>query len=110
MKHGSDDMPIACCLTSAELRERETTLLAQFRSTVIGTEELRDGYAFRVPGDGKSIAMIAKMIVAERECCPFLTFELVAQPNMGPVIVRVTGPAGAKDFLKTVWCKDDASI
>jgi hypothetical protein len=102
MKHGSDDMPIACCLTSAELCELEATLLAQFRSAVIGTEELRDGYAFRVPGDGKWIAIIAKMIVAEGECCPFLTFELVAQPNMGPVIVRVTGPTGTKEFLKTV--------
>jgi hypothetical protein len=110
MKNDSDDLPIACCLTSAELREREATLLAQFRSVVIRTEELRDGYAFRVPGDGKCIAMIAKMIVAERECCPFLTFELVAQPNMGQIIVRVTGPAGTKDFLKTVLCKPDASI
>ncbi|PYX59420.1 MAG: hypothetical protein DMG76_06035 [Acidobacteria bacterium] len=110
MKHGSDDMPIACGLTSAELREREATLLAQFRSAVIGTEELGDGYAFRVSGDGTWIAIIAKMIVAERECCPFLTFELFAQPNVGPVIVRVTGPAGTKDFLKTVWCKPDASI
>lgn len=102
MKHGSDDMPIACCLTSAELHQCETTLLAQFRSAVIGTEELRDGYAFRVPGDGKWIAIAAKMIVAERECCPFLTFEFVAQAGMGLVIVRVTGPAGTKDFLKTV--------
>jgi hypothetical protein len=110
MKNGSDDMPIACCLTSAELRQRKATLLAQFRSAVLGTEELRDGYAFRVHGDGKWIATIAKMIVAERECCPFLTFELVAQPNMGPVIVRVAGPAGTKEFLKTVLCKPDASI
>ena len=110
MKHGSDDIPVACCLTRAELREREATLLAQFRSAVIETEELRDGYAFRVPGDGKWIAMIAQMIMAERECCPFLTFELVAQPNMGPVIVRVAGPAGTKEFLKTVLCKPDASI
>ena len=102
MKYGSDDMPIACCLTSTELRQREATLLAQFRSAVIGTEELRDGYAFRVPGDSKWIAIAAKMIVAERECCPFLAFEFVAQPGMGPVIVRVTGPAGTKDFLKTV--------
>jgi len=100
MKHGSDDARIACCLTSAELRERAATLFAQFSSVVIGTEELPDGYAFRLPGDGKWIATIAKMIVAERECCPFLTFEFVAQPGMGPVIVRVTGPAGAKDFLK----------
>jgi hypothetical protein len=105
MNHGSDHMPIACCLTSAELRDREATLFAQFRSAVIETEELRDGYAFRVPGDRKCVVMIAKMIVAERECCPFLTFELVAQPGMGPVIVRVTGPAGTKDFLKTVLCK-----
>jgi hypothetical protein len=82
MKHGSDDMPIACGLTSAELREREATLLAQFRSAVIETEELPDGYAFRVPGGGKWIAIIAKMIVAERRCCPFLTFELVGQPNI----------------------------
>ena len=110
MKHGSDEMPIACCLTSVELRQREATLLAQFRSAVIGIEELRDGYAFRLPGDGKWIAMIAKMIVAERECCPFLTFELVAQPNMGPVIVRVTGPACTKDFLKTIFCKPEAAI
>jgi hypothetical protein len=110
MTHRSGEMPIACCLTSAELGERAATLLAQFRSAVIGTEELRDGYAFRVPGDGKWIAVIAKMIVAERECCPFLTFELVAQPNMGPVIVSVTGPAGAKAFLRTVLCKAEANI
>src|SRR5947209_10001027 len=99
MKSGSDDMPIACCLTSAELGERAATLLAQFRSAVIETEELRDGYAFRLPGDRKWVAILAKMLVAERGCCPFLTFELVAQPGMGPVIVRVTGPAGAKDVL-----------
>jgi hypothetical protein len=74
------------------------------------TEELPDGYAFRVPGDAKRIAIIAEMIVAERECCPFLTFEFVAQPGMGPAIVRVTGPAGAKEFLKTILCNPDASI
>ena len=110
MKHGSDDMPAACCLTSAELHEREATLLAQFRSAVIGIEELRDGYAFRLPGDGKWIATITDMIVAERECCPFLTFEVVVQPRMGPVSVRVTGPAGTNNFLKTVLSKPDASI
>ena len=110
MKHGSDDMPIACCLTSAEPGERAATLLAQFSSAVIGTEELQDVYACRVPGDGKWITIIAKMIVAERECCPFLTFEFVAQSSVAPIIVRVTGPTGTKDFLKTVLCRTDAAI
>ena len=109
MKQGSDDVPIVCCLTSAELRQREATLLAQFRSAVIETEELPDGYAFRVPGDRKWVAITAEMIMAERECCPFLTFEFVAQPSMGPIVVRVTGPAGAKEFLKTTFCRLDAT-
>ena len=56
MKHGSDDMPITCGLTSAELRKREATLLATFKSAVIETEELSDGYAFRVPSNRKSVA------------------------------------------------------
>jgi hypothetical protein len=103
-------MPVACRLTSAELRERAATLVAQFRSDVMGTEELRDGSACRLPGDGKRIGLIAELIVAERECCPFLGFEVAALPNMGPVIVRVIGPAGTKEFLRTVLCKADASI
>src|ERR1700730_9570773 len=109
MKHGSDDMPIACCLTSAELRERAATLLAQFRSAVIETEELQEGYAFRVPGDGEWIGLIAELIVAERECCPFLAFEVAALPNMGPVIVRVIRPAGTKELLRTVLCQPEPS-
>jgi hypothetical protein len=48
-------------------------------------------------------------MVAERECCPFLTFEMSALPKMGPVIVRVVGPAGTKEFLRTILCKPDTS-
>ena len=109
MKQLSDITPIACSLTTVELRDREATLLAQFRSAVVETEELRDGYAFRLSGEGKSIGLIAELIVSERECCPFLAFELAALPNMGPLIVRVTGPVGTREFLKTLLCKTEVS-
>ena len=108
MKDGFNNRPIACSLTTVELRDREATLLAQFRSAVIETEELQEGYAFRLPGDGEWIGLIAELIVAERECCPFLAFEVAAAPDMGPVIVRVTGPAGTKEFLRTVLSKPEA--
>ena len=98
----SEDIPLACCLSDAELCKRKATIIAQFNSAVIATEELPDGYAFQLSGDKKGIGVVAELIVAERECCPFLTFVLTAQPNIGPVSVRVTGPAGAKDFLKTI--------
>jgi len=105
MKDRFDKTPIICSLTTAALRGREEALLARLASAVIEAEELQDGYAFRLPGDGKWIGLIAELIVAERECCPFLAFEVSALPNRGPVIVRVVGPPGAKEFLKTVLCK-----
>ena len=98
----SEDIRVACCLSDAELRKRVATLVARFESAVLATEELPDGYVFRVPGDKKWMAVVWEAIVAERECCPFLTFELTVQPNTGPVSVRVTGPAGTKEFLKTI--------
>jgi hypothetical protein len=110
MKQESGDIPVACCLSDGELREREATLLAQFKSAVIATRELSDGYAFRIPGDKKWIAVVAELMLAERECCPFLTFELAAHPNMRPIDVQVTGPAGTKDFLRTILCKPEGAI
>lgn len=110
MKPESDEIPVACCLPDAELREREATLFAEFKSAVLATEELPDGYVFRIPADNKWIAVVAALIVAERECCPFLTFTLAFPPNMRPVAMRVTGPAGTKDFLRTVLGKPDRFI
>jgi hypothetical protein len=105
----SEDIRVACCLSNAELRKRVATLLARFESAVIATEELPDGYVFLMPGDQKRMGLVWEAIVAERECCPFLTFELTAQPNMGPLSVRVTGPAGTKDFLKAILCNSEES-
>lgn len=98
---GHSSIPVACCLSDAELREREATLLAQFKSGVVGIEELDDGYAFRLPGENTWLGLVADLMMAERECCPFLTFQLTAEPNMGALTVRITGPDGTKEFLKS---------
>lgn len=91
-----------CVLSEAEKREREATLLARFRSGVIAAEELDDGYSFRLPGEKDWLALVADLMVAERECCPFLTFQLTAEPQMGGLTLRITGPEGTKEFLKSV--------
>ena len=97
-----DDNPVVCCLSDAELRQREATLLAQFKSALTASEELPDGYAFRIPGEKKWLALVADLIIAERECCPFLTFQLTAKPKMGALIVRITGPEGTKQSLRSI--------
>jgi hypothetical protein len=100
MNHGT--IPIACSLTSEELRSRETILLAEFKSAVTATEELADGYAFRVSGEKNRLAQVAELMIAERQCCPFLAFQLTAEPNTGALTVRITGPEGTKAFLKCI--------
>jgi len=96
------EIPIACILSNADLRKREAMLLAEDKSALIATEELDDGYGFRIPGDRKWLAVVTELISAERECCPFLKFELTADSNMGPLMLRMTGPAGTKEFLKSI--------
>jgi hypothetical protein len=73
------------------------------------TEELQAGYAFRLPGDARWVRLVAELIVAERECCPFLAFEVAAAPNGGPVTVRVTGDGVTKEFVRNVFCMPKAS-
>ena len=104
-----ENAAIACSLTTAEFRHREAKLLAQFRSAVVEAEELPDGYSFRLPNDRKWVMLAAELIVAERECCRFLTFELIAPSNQGSIIIRVIGPPGAKEFVKTLLWKPAGS-
>lgn len=98
-----DDLPIACCLSTSQLREREATLIAEFKSGVIAVEEIQDGYIFHLTGDGSRMKTICNLIEAERQCCRFLKFELNAQPNMGPLHLAITGPVGTKEFLKPIF-------
>jgi hypothetical protein len=98
----SSVIPVACLLSDQELRKREAALLSEFKSFVISAEELENGYAFRLPGDRKSLAVVNELILAERECCPFLTFEFRAEPQMGPLVLRMSGPPGTREFLKSV--------
>jgi len=100
----NDEIPIACRLTDAEFREREALLLARFKAAVATTRELPDGFAFLAPGEKTWITLLTDLIVAERECCPFLRFELTAEPNLGPVTLSVTGPAGSNAFVKKTFC------
>ena len=77
------DMPVVCRLSNAELREREVTLLAQFKSAVVATEELADGYAFRVPGDEKLMMIVFELIAAERACWSWLLTQTWGQSMCG---------------------------
>jgi hypothetical protein len=73
VKHESGDIPIACRFSDPEFRQGEATLFALFKSAVVAPEELPTDIALRVQKDKKRMALVCELILAERECCPFLT-------------------------------------
>lgn len=97
------ELPIACSLTSAELQERRRTILQRVRGAVVEVRELADGYAYSFPVEGEWLPELGSMIDLERQCCPFLRFQLSVEPKSGPIWLELTGPDGTKEFLAEVF-------
>jgi hypothetical protein len=93
----------ACSLTAltAEQRKRHAELRKTLGESVKEIQELPDGYAFRLPDDGKTILSAAEFISYEKLCCPFFKFNLEIESDGKPVWLKLTGREGVKQFLKT---------
>ena len=61
--------------------------------------ELADGYAFKLAAQKISLGEIAEWMTFERRCCPFFNLQIEAEPNDGPIWLRMTGVAGVKEFI-----------
>ena len=55
----SMDLPIACSLTEAELRQRRQTILDAFRNMRVSVAELPDGYAYTFPATSETLLQVA---------------------------------------------------
>lgn len=96
-------LPIACSLTDAELQERSRLVLQKVGGAVAEVRELADGYAYRLPSGAEWIKELAHLIQLERECCLFLRFQLIVEPDNGPIWLELTGPQGTKEFLMATF-------
>lgn len=96
----SSGLPIACNLSEPALIERRQVLAEEIFSGCEQVNELADGYEFRFPGAAVWIGKLAEFVAFERQCCPFFAFELAFTPNEGPILLRVRGEAGVKEFIR----------
>jgi hypothetical protein len=60
---------------------------------------LSEGFRLRFAPDEETLNAIARTIAAERLCCRFLRFEMIVEPDGGPLFLSVRGPEGAREFL-----------
>ncbi len=97
--------PIACRLDalSGPERDREARLLMEFRTALRPIRETEHGFVFEAPSDPETLARLGEFIGLERLCCPFLTFELSAPSERRAVTLHISGQAGAKQFLSSLF-------
>lgn len=96
----SDELPIACALTPAERDATPETLLVGLAASAVEREEEGEGFRWRFEARPGLLGEIAEVLERERRCCPFLRFEIRAEPGEGPVWLRVDGPPGTRTFLE----------
>jgi hypothetical protein len=96
-----DAVPVFACRADAldrTQRKRQQELLELMRRSAKATDELKDGYALRLPADSVLFQQAAEWIGLERRCCPFVQFTLEWKQDDN-VWVRFTGAPGVKPFL-----------
>ncbi|HEV2238658.1 MAG TPA: hypothetical protein VGR57_18515 [Ktedonobacterales bacterium] len=94
-----NELPIACSLSAAELRDRGEENLALFRQAR-RVRELADGYAFAFVGADKEVEQLLRFVLAERACCPFWSFDLTFTSPHQEVWVAIRGNAEAKALVR----------
>ncbi len=94
----ANELPIACNLSEPDLAKRGEEVESVFKS-VEQVKELADGYAYRFPGSEEWATRLMEVVLAERRCCPFFTFELIFEPNLGSTWLHLRGGQGVKEFI-----------
>ena len=92
-------LPIACKLSEGGQLSRREEISREILSGCEDVRELEDGYEFVFPGGEEWIERLMRFVASERKCCRFFAFELLFEPDLGPVSLRMRGPAGTKEFL-----------
>lgn len=93
---------LACLLTGKDRAARGEAVQSLMASR-LQVRELEDGYAFQFPGEPEWIQRAVTFIAEERVCCPFFTFELHYEPELGPIWVHLRGSAEIKALLRDQW-------
>ncbi|MBA2278353.1 MAG: hypothetical protein H0W06_11375 [Chloroflexia bacterium] len=105
----ADAEAIACNLLGREFAERKEAITRELLAHVERVDELPDGFAYRFPAAEPWSAKVFDFIAAERQCCPFFTFEVVFGPNDGPLWLRLRGGADVMAFIAAELAGGDVS-
>jgi hypothetical protein len=79
------DLPIMCTLGPDGLKARKARLLPGVARLSRQTVKIAAGYRFEFAPEAETLGLVADMIDTERQCCRFLRFALIFEPDAGPI-------------------------
>ena len=97
------DSPIICTLLPDELQARRQGLLSELRRRIRNLEDRPDGYRLHFEAGADTLALIAGVVEAERQCCRFLRFAIHVEPDDGAIYLDLSGPPGTREFLGNMF-------
>jgi len=92
--------PVLACnihAISAVQRPRYEDLVTRLRVAMRDRWELPDGYSYSLDSAKITLAEVSEWIAMERQCCPFLTFQLEEADEA--LRLTMLGPDGSKAVL-----------
>lgn len=92
-------LPVACTLSGPDLATRRAGLFTDLARRRQEARWLPEGITLRYSSEHGTLALLGEFIQLERQCCPFLRFQLTVEPGGGPIWLELTGPPGTRDFL-----------
>ena len=95
-------MPIACTLSEAELRERQSTIVRLLRENVLDVIRTADGYEYRFKPTSEILLSLTQIVDLERQCCAFLTFRIVVEPQK-PIRFEIASPPEARAVIDSLF-------
>jgi hypothetical protein len=96
------NVPLFCTLTPTTLKSRREGLLNELQRRAVTHHETDTGHVFEFSASGDTLALVARAVDAERQCCRFLRFHITVEPDEGAIRLELTGPAGSREFLSAV--------
>jgi len=97
----SEGTPIACDLSAIGDREGHVSHTKKLFGEREETREVDGGVALRFPGEARYAERILDFVEGERQCCPFLTFEITFEPEERGIWLFLGGGEQAEAYIKS---------
>ena len=99
----ADEPVIACRLTEPALAARLEALRRGLLGQVVRIAPIASGYRLELPNTDETADAVLDFVRFERQCCPFIDFGATLPAAGHPILLDLTGPDSAQEFIRVTF-------